>query len=435
MKRFSLRNIEYVIVMALVSGCGASGSGADSGSAAKTVSAGADKAVSGSVAGADANVVDSGSVADADKTVSADAGSSGGTNVGTKFSYSWQQILNWLLFDQYDNITNYFKNATSGSDLEHRLSEVLRENKYEKKIHCTVDVYYYLNGKDGEKGWLKNIKFLDYNKKPNLYMIVPNKNGDGSNRIIEYKKKDTANYYDVGDKLCSFKNVQAVGGNVRKDNVISTEIEKGNVVSPEEVTNAADAAETEEVATAEPNKPKEVVIGSTKTEEVAAGPNNTEEVANADTAEPGDAEPVPGMGLDGDTNDFAGAKSIPEEIRTLISEKNTEQLTTYINEYKDGAKLHEKMMDLSLDTNFAGKMAFNVDVYYYKNGMNGEMDWLPGKEMLYDNYESVFKIKGARKYSNGSDKPIWYSLNDFSKHPNNDKDEMYNFNNVKVVLK
>ncbi len=114
-----------------------------------------------------------------------------------------------------------------------------------------------------------------------------------------------------------------------------------------------------------------------------------------------------------------------------LSKKNAEGLTTYINEYKNGAKLYERMKNLSLK--LPKDMQITVDVYYYKNGIDGEKDWLPGKEIVYNTDNDRFLIKGARKYDDGSDKPIMYSLGNFDIYPNNDKEDVYNFRNIKVV--
>ncbi len=202
MKRFSLRNIECVIVMALVSGCGASGSGADSGSAAKTVSAGADANVVDSGSAADADKTVSGSVADADNTESADADASGvGTRGWTRqvinVDTSARTISGWITWRKYESLTEHLEKAESGSDLHSRMKYLSEQTAFPKYMKFLVDIYY-----DG-KWWTGKEMYF---KTGEFYVKGVRQSSD-----IWYSSDDFKEYYNKsGDTTYNFKNVTVV---------------------------------------------------------------------------------------------------------------------------------------------------------------------------------------------------------------------------------
>ncbi len=118
---------------------------------------------------------------------------------------------------------------------------------------------------------------------------------------------------------------------------------------------------------------------------------------------------------------------MPSGVATMLSD--------YMRAPRSGEDLYRKMVFLILDSAFSNYMTLKVDVYYYRNGIDGEMGWLSNKEIVYDRDRDIFLIKGARKNSDGSDKPIQYSSKGFSMYYNNTSNEEYNFTNVKVVFK
>ncbi len=191
MMKFSVKDVICFMVLGIVSGCGASGSGVDSGSAANTVSAGVDKAVS---ADADASMVDSGSAADADKTESADA-----SGVGTRgWEYSDATSIGiWFRMKRYSDIEDYISEVKTGYKLYDRAKALSENSNFSKLMKLVVDVYFDGKWWTGKEMYFKTGKF---------YVKGVRQSSD-----IRYSSEDFMDYYNTGeDREFKFENARVV---------------------------------------------------------------------------------------------------------------------------------------------------------------------------------------------------------------------------------
>ncbi len=113
------------------------------------------------------------------------------------------------------------------------------------------------------------------------------------------------------------------------------------------------------------------------------------------------------------------------EILSTLKDKAA-KYTEDIQKAKNGSDLRKTMEYLSKKSELSNDLIFVVDVYFYKNGKEGEMDWWTGAEMYSKNGE--FYVKGVKQNDD-----IWYSSGDFPDYYNIGEYK-YSFKNARVVL-
>ncbi len=103
-----------------------------------------------------------------------------------------------------DGLTKYVKNVTSGKNLYYRM-KALSGWYYFHDLVFTVDIYYHENGKDGPMKWFYS-EPMKFDDKLDRFVVDGVKTtGD---RTIKYDAKEFDDYYNSGNEIYSFENVQ-----------------------------------------------------------------------------------------------------------------------------------------------------------------------------------------------------------------------------------
>ncbi len=182
MMKFSVKDVICFMVLGIVSGCGASGSGVDSGSAANTVS----------LAGTSYTAEDFSDLAWEYRR--------------TKDNIDFDKVSRLVKERNTEELMRYIQDlhdkTVAPSDRGLILYYIL-ENMDLQYIDIRVDVYYYLNGINGEMGWLLNKEMV---KVKDDYWI----NGVKRDLPIILDKENFKNRYSDAEKIYNYKNVRLV---------------------------------------------------------------------------------------------------------------------------------------------------------------------------------------------------------------------------------